>query len=463
MLVTTLTKKMAEDLTDYLLEQGLRVRYLHSNIDTIERIEILRDLRLGEFDVLVGINLLREGLDLPEVSLVAILDADKEGFLRSETSLIQTIGRAARNVDGQVDHVRRHGHRLDAAGHRRDAAPARSCSSRTTPSTASTRRPSARRSPTSWPTCGRRRERPGAGRGSPPGTAGRGAAPAHELADLPPTELGRLIQTLEEEMHEAAADLRFEYAARLRDEVNELKRELREAGRLTGRAARPARVRREHVVRRHPGPALAWPAVADSLVIRGAREHNLRNVNLELPRDKLIVFTGLSGSGKSSLAFDTIYAEGQRRYVESLSAYARQFLGQMDKPDVDFIEGLSPAISIDQKSASRNPRSTVGTITEVYDYLRLLYARIGVPHCPECGARGHPPDPAADRRPHPRAARGHPVPGAGAGGAGPQGHLRDAAGRPGGPGLRPGPGRRRGRTSRPTRSSSPATSSTRSR
>ena len=122
-----------------------------------------------------------------------------------------------------------------------------------------------------------------------------------------------------------------------------------------------------------------------SIRIRGAREHNLRNVDLELPRDKLIVFTGLSGSGKSSLAFDTIYAEGQRRYVESLSAYARQFLGQMDKPDVDFIEGLSPAISIDQKSASRNPRSTVGTITEIYDYLRLLYARIGVAHCPECG------------------------------------------------------------------------------
>jgi excinuclease ABC subunit A len=125
--------------------------------------------------------------------------------------------------------------------------------------------------------------------------------------------------------------------------------------------------------------------VSDRLVIRGAREHNLRDVSLELPRDRLIVFTGLSGSGKSSLAFDTIYAEGQRRYVESLSAYARQFLGQMDKPDVDFIEGLSPAISIDQKSASRNPRSTVGTITEVYDYLRLLYARIGRPHCPNCG------------------------------------------------------------------------------
>ena len=125
--------------------------------------------------------------------------------------------------------------------------------------------------------------------------------------------------------------------------------------------------------------------MADRLVIQGAREHNLREVDLDLPRDKLIVFTGLSGSGKSSLAFDTIYAEGQRRYVESLSAYARQFLGQMDKPDVDFIEGLSPAISIDQKSASRNPRSTVGTVTEVYDYLRLLFARIGIPHDPETG------------------------------------------------------------------------------
>ncbi|MCD0453672.1 excinuclease ABC subunit UvrA [Actinocorallia sp. API 0066] len=123
----------------------------------------------------------------------------------------------------------------------------------------------------------------------------------------------------------------------------------------------------------------------DRLVVRGAREHNLKDVSLDLPRDSLIVFTGLSGSGKSSLAFDTIFAEGQRRYVESLSAYARQFLGQMDKPNVDFIEGLSPAVSIDQKSTSKNPRSTVGTITEVYDYLRLLYARIGKPHCPECG------------------------------------------------------------------------------
>ncbi|AEF35814.1 excinuclease ABC (subunit A-DNA-binding ATPase) UvrA [Mycolicibacter sinensis] len=127
--------------------------------------------------------------------------------------------------------------------------------------------------------------------------------------------------------------------------------------------------------------------MADRLIVKGAREHNLRSVDLDLPRDALIVFTGLSGSGKSSLAFDTIFAEGQRRYVESLSAYARQFLGQMDKPDVDFIEGLSPAVSIDQKSTNRNPRSTVGTITEVYDYLRLLYARAGTPHCPVCGER----------------------------------------------------------------------------
>src|SRR6202008_72454 len=134
-------------------------------------------------------------------------------------------------------------------------------------------------------------------------------------------------------------------------------------------------------------------SVADRLIVKGAREHNLRSVELDLPRDSLIVFTGLSGSGKSSLAFDTIFAEGQSRYVESLSAYARQFLGQMDKPDVDFIEGLSPAVSIDQKSTNRNPRSTVGTITEVYDYLRLLYARAGTPHCPVCGERIAPQTP----------------------------------------------------------------------
>ena len=123
----------------------------------------------------------------------------------------------------------------------------------------------------------------------------------------------------------------------------------------------------------------------NNIVIRGAREHNLKNISLSIPRDKLTVITGLSGSGKSSLAFDTLYAEGQRRYVESLSSYARQFLGQMEKPDVDSITGLSPAISIDQKTTSRNPRSTVGTVTEIHDYLRILYARAGIPHCTKCG------------------------------------------------------------------------------
>ena len=127
----------------------------------------------------------------------------------------------------------------------------------------------------------------------------------------------------------------------------------------------------------------------EQIYIKGAREHNLKNVDIAIPRDKLVVFTGLSGSGKSSLAFDTIYAEGQRRYVESLSSYARQFLGQMEKPDVDYIDGLSPAISIDQKTTSKNPRSTVGTVTEIYDYLRLLWARIGTPHCPKCGKEIH--------------------------------------------------------------------------
>ena len=124
--------------------------------------------------------------------------------------------------------------------------------------------------------------------------------------------------------------------------------------------------------------------MTDKIVIRGARANNLKNIDLEIPRDRLVVMTGLSGSGKSSLAFDTIYADGQRRYVESLSSYARMFLGQMEKPDVDSIEGLSPAISIDQKTTSKNPRSTVGTVTEIYDYLRLLYARTGIPHCPVC-------------------------------------------------------------------------------
>jgi excinuclease ABC subunit B len=225
-LVTTLTKKMAEDLTDYLLEQGLRVRYLHSNIDTIERIEILRDLRLGEFDVLVGINLLREGLDLPEVSLVAILDADKEGFLRSETSLIQTMGRAARNVEGQVvmyaDTVTNSMQRaISETNRRRQLQLAYNEEHGIDPQTI-------RKAVTDILAHLRPAETapvPGSDRRST-----RRDSLAREFADLPPSELGRLIQTLEEEMHEASADLRFEYAARLRDEIKELRRERRDAG-----------------------------------------------------------------------------------------------------------------------------------------------------------------------------------------------------------------------------------------
>jgi excinuclease ABC subunit B len=226
-LVTTLTKKMAEDLSEYLLEQGLRVRYLHSNIDTIQRIEILRALRLGEFDVLVGINLLREGLDLPEVSLVCILDADKEGFLRSETSLIQMIGRAARNVDGQVvmyadKMTKAMTAAIDETQRRRERQIAYNLANGINPQTIRKAVGDILhllRSDSGAPVPGKGqrkdRERDKVKR---------------ELRSLPEQEMLRLIQTLEEEMHEAAGDLRFEYAARLRDEVNELKRELRDAG-----------------------------------------------------------------------------------------------------------------------------------------------------------------------------------------------------------------------------------------
>ncbi|MCB1251526.1 MAG: UvrB/UvrC motif-containing protein, partial [Acidimicrobiales bacterium] len=225
-LVTTLTKKMAEDLTDYLLELGVRVRYLHSEIDTLERIEILRDLRLGEFDVLVGINLLREGLDLPEVALVAILDADKEGFLRSETSLIQTIGRAARNVDGQVvmyadtvtDSMQK---AISETNRRRGLQEAYNAEHGIDPQTirkAVTDILAQLRGTSSAPV-------PGGDRRSR-----RRDKRRSDLAELPHEDIGRLIQTLEQEMHEAAGDLRYEYAAKLRDEINELRRELREAG-----------------------------------------------------------------------------------------------------------------------------------------------------------------------------------------------------------------------------------------
>ena len=225
-LVTTLTKKMAEDLTDYLLELGVRVRYLHSEVDTIQRIEILRDLRLGEFDVLVGINLLREGLDLPEVSLVAILDADKEGFLRSETSLIQTMGRAARNVDGQVimyadkvtDSMQR---AISETNRRRGVQEAYNAEHGIDPQTI-------RKAVTDIlamlrPDGNGEAPRPGKDRRS------RKRDKVHsDFAELPQDELERLIRTLEEEMKEAATDLRFEYAARLRDEIHDLKRELKQ-------------------------------------------------------------------------------------------------------------------------------------------------------------------------------------------------------------------------------------------
>jgi excinuclease ABC subunit B len=229
-LVTTLTKKMAEDLTDYLVELGIRVRYLHSEVDTLERVEILRGLRLGDFDVLVGINLLREGLDLPEVSLVAILDADKEGFLRSETSLIQTIGRAARNVDGQVimyadqmtDSMRR---AISETNRRRKKQLAYNAERGIDPQTV-------RKKVTDILEMlrgaelddGRRR-----GRGRSRGRAPQRSA-VFDLTDVPPDDLGRLIQSLQDEMHDAATNLRFEEAARLRDEIAELKRELRAVG-----------------------------------------------------------------------------------------------------------------------------------------------------------------------------------------------------------------------------------------
>ena len=224
-LVTTLTKKMSEDLTDYLLENGVRVRYLHSDIDTVERVEILRQLRLGEFDVLVGINLLREGLDLPEVSLVAILDADKQGFLRSATSLIQTIGRAARNVDGQVvmyaDHVTDAMRQaLDETDRRREKQLAYNEEHGIDPQTVRKR--------VGDIIAAVRAEELGEDYAPAAGTGGVGAAAdAIDASEMPRDELAALIQRLEQEMHEAAGDLRFEYAARLRDEVGELKKELR--------------------------------------------------------------------------------------------------------------------------------------------------------------------------------------------------------------------------------------------
>ena len=338
---------------------GVKVKYMHHEVDTFERMELIRDLRTGAIDVIVGINLLREGLDLPEVSLVAILDADKEGFLRSETSLIQTIGRAARNADGLVimyadtvtDSMER---AITETERRRAIQTAYNQAHGITPRTIVKEI----RDSIEISDKGRKRQ----------GNTRRMGKKEREAA----------IERLTREMKEAAKLLQFEHAAFLRDQIDRLRRARTPP---PTRTPRPNAARTMHRHREKEENTLA----NDKIVIKGAREHNLKNVSLTLPRDKFIVMTGLSGSGKSSLAFDTIYADGQRRYVESLSSYARMFLGRMDKPDVDEITGLSPAISIDQKTTSHNPRSTVGTVTEIYDYLRLLYARIGVPHCPVCG------------------------------------------------------------------------------
>lgn len=338
---------MAEDLTDYLKDLGIKVRYLHSDIKTLERMQILRDLRLGKFDVLIGINLLREGIDVPEVSLVAILDADKEGFLRAYRPLVQTMGRTARNANGEVimyadtitDSMRA---AIKATKRRRKIQMEFNKEHGITPKTIikpiqdviSITKPSSEKEEKS-----------------------------DSFADLNFDELTAkqkktMISNLQEQMQEAAKKLDFEEAANLRDAIMELQKSSRKGKNFNGN---------------------------DKIVIRGAREHNLKDINLTIPKDKLVVITGLSGSGKSSLAFDTLYAEGRRRYVQSLSSYARQFLGQMDKPDVDSIDGLNPAISIDQKTTSHNPRSTVGTVTEINDYLRLLWARVGHPICPNDG------------------------------------------------------------------------------
>ncbi|KAF5295803.1 hypothetical protein FQA39_LY12976 [Lamprigera yunnana] len=273
--ITTLTIRMSEDLTTYLQEQ---------------RSDILMDLRRGVYDAVVGVNLLREGLDCPEVSLVCILDADKQGFLRNTRSLIQTTGRAARNAEGRREIQSKYNkeHNIVPKTIIKNISEA-SYSTQTKENLLKIKKAKSKK----------------------------------QKIDL----LEKTINQLRDQMIAAAKELDFETAASIRDTIIELESEK------------------------------------------------------EVPKDKLVVFTGLSGSGKSSLAFSTIYAEGRRRYIESLSAYARQFLGGNEKPDVDSIEGLSPAISIDQKTTSHNPRSTVGTVTEIYDYLRLLYARVGTPYC----------------------------------------------------------------------------------
>src|SRR5699024_5675992 len=345
--VTTLTKKMAEDLTDYFKEMGIKVKYLHSDIKTLERTEIVRDLRMGKFDVLVGINLLREGIDVPEVSLVAILDADKEGFLRNERSLIQTIGRAARNASGHV------------IMYADDVTPSMEAAIKETKRRRSIQE-QYNKDHNIIPKTIIKPIRAAISISSKVNKSDTNISDTVEFAAMSKKEQFEMISNLDEQMREAAKRLDVEEAATLRD--TELD--------WTGQKSKGRRV---------------CSVAQNKIKIRGARAHNLKNIDVDIPKDKLVVVTGLSGSGKSSLAFDTLYAEGQRRYVESLSAYARQFLGQMDKPDVDSIDGLSPAISIDQKTTSKNPRSTVGTVTEINDFLRLLWARVGTPICPNDG------------------------------------------------------------------------------
>ena len=363
-LVTTLTKKMSEDLADYLLEMGLRARYLHSEIDTLERVQILRDLRVGEYDVLVGINLLREGLDLPEVSLVAILDADKEGFLRSETSLVQTIGRAARNVDGAVvmyaDAITNSMRRaLDETNRRRARQLVYNEEHGIDPQTIRKKvsdileliqtgdAPAGDRRAREL----RRREPPRSHRARP--------APAHpepgggdaRIRRRPAFRIRGTAERRDQRAETRAARARRRrlliVSSPPRSGGDALRRQTQRRGGIVagppplgdcvssrlprGDAACGRGKKKCHTPSVHSpdlggdgvvNEAVTVPVVREieSIYISGAREHNLRDLHLELPRGSLIVFTGLSGSGKSSLAFDTIYAEGQRRYVESLSA-----------------------------------------------------------------------------------------------------------------------------------------------